>query len=198
MKPHSINASNNFIAGWYMDDTSLCDELMEYSLVSPDRIQGMTNKMGVTAVRKENKDSFDCSLNNNKPLYHKHLEWLKKCIDGYSSLYGEIQNTNTIWSDYEVTNIQHYPVGGGYKVWHTERSSGKYPISHRFLVFMTYLNTVEDAGGTEFMYQNYTMKAEKGLTILWPAEWTHTHRGIVSPTEEKWIVTGWLSFKKEE
>jgi hypothetical protein len=59
---------------------------------------------------------------------------------------------------------------------------------------MTYLNTVKDGGGTEFFHQKLTTSAEQGKTLIWPADWTHTHRGITSPTEEKYIITGWYSF----
>ena len=63
----------------------------------------------------------------------------------------------------------------------------------RCLVFMTYLNDVED-GGTSFKYQDIDIPAKKGLTLIWPAYWTHTHKGIISNTKEKYIVTGWLNF----
>ena len=43
-------------------------------------------------------------------------------------------------------------------------------------------------------YQNKTFKAKKGDTLIWPSGWTHTHRGIVSQTQEKYIITGWWSF----
>jgi hypothetical protein len=59
---------------------------------------------------------------------------------------------------------------------------------------MTYLNDVHDAGGTEFFHQKLTVLPRKGLTLIWPADWTHTHRGIVSPTEEKYVITGWFDF----
>jgi hypothetical protein len=36
--------------------------------------------------------------------------------------------------------------------------------------------------------------AKKGLTMIWPTDWTHIHRGIVSETKEKMIVTGWYNF----
>ena len=58
---------------------------------------------------------------------------------------------------------------------------------------MTYLNDVED-GGTEFYYQGLKTKAEKGLTLIWPSDFTHTHRGIISNTKEKYIATGWFSY----
>jgi hypothetical protein len=59
---------------------------------------------------------------------------------------------------------------------------------------MTYLNDVND-GGTEFLYQKITSPAKKGLTLIWPADWTHTHRGQISKTKEKSIITGWFNYE---
>ena len=59
---------------------------------------------------------------------------------------------------------------------------------------MTYLNDVTDQGGTEFYNQKIITEPKKGLTLIWPADWTHTHRGIASPTQDKYIATGWLSY----
>ena len=64
---------------------------------------------------------------------------------------------------------------------------------NRHLVFMTYLNDVEN-GGTEFYYFPDTMYKQKGLTIIWYVGWTHTHRGVVNDVDEKYIITGWYSF----
>ena len=58
---------------------------------------------------------------------------------------------------------------------------------------MTYLNNV-DEGGTEFYYQKMITPAKKGLTLIWPTDWTHTHKGQISKTQEKFIITGWYSF----
>ena len=59
---------------------------------------------------------------------------------------------------------------------------------------MTFLNTVTDGGGTEFYWQNLKINAVKGLTLIWPTDFTHTHRGIISPTQEKYIATGWYRY----
>ena len=61
---------------------------------------------------------------------------------------------------------------------------------------MTYLNDVENEGETEFYHQKIKVKPQKGLTLIWPADWTHTHRGIASKIDEKYIITGWFSFIK--
>ena len=58
---------------------------------------------------------------------------------------------------------------------------------------MTYLNDVEDGGGTEFKYQGLRHNAKKGKTLIWPSDFTHTHRGQKSPTQEKYIATSWFN-----
>ena len=90
--------------------------------------------------------------------------------------------------------MQKYYPDGGYHQWHYEREgkSGKDLVRH--LVFMTYLNDVEEGGETEFFYQNLKIKPKKGLTIIWPADWTFTHRGLTTVYETKYIVTGWLNY----
>ena len=46
--------------------------------------------------------------------------------------------------------------------------------------------------GLEFYQQHYEIpKAEK---LYVGVDWTHTHRGIISPTEVKYIITGWFTF----
>ena len=188
---HKVNKKNNFIGGWYMQDTTLCDKIIEYHTNTSDKWQGCFGINNEFIVDLDRKDSIDCYLNNNIELNREYNKFLLSCVDEYSKLYPEIQDTDR-WADVENKNVQYYPPNGGYKALHYERSSVM--TSRRFLVFMTYLNDVTDQGGTQFTYQKITVKPEKGLTLIWPVDWTHTHRGIPSPTQEKWIVTGWFSF----
>jgi len=183
MRPHTINESNNFIMGWYAEDLSFVDQLIKYH----------------TFADIKRTDTFDASVKESvdvstpledQPDYSKHLDM---CFGKYFEKYiGAKQNCGMWFAEYP--NIQHYPIGGGFKMWHAERTHDSAPNVTRHLVFMTYLNDVPD-GGTEFMYQNLTVKAEKGLTIVWPADWTFTHRSQVSNTMEKWIITGWINLK---
>jgi hypothetical protein len=48
-------------------------------------------------------------------------------------------------------------------------------------------------GGFKIIYQNKTIKAVKGKTVIWPSDWTHSHKGQISHTKEKLIITGWYS-----
>ena len=58
---------------------------------------------------------------------------------------------------------------------------------------MTYLNDVKKGGETEWYYQNLKIKPEKGLTVIWPSEWTHAHQGQIITKGSKYIITGWLN-----
>ena len=73
---------------------------------------------------------------------------------------------------------------------HYER--GGKAVADRQVVYMLYLNTVKDEGGTIFPHQKVHIKAIKGDLILWPADFTHPHAGIISNTEQKYIATGWF------
>lgn len=192
MIEHNINKLNNFIAGWYMEDKSICDEIIDYFDNTPGKNPGSFFKHE-KVIDKSIKDSNELFLTNNETLFQKYAPHLQSLIDKYIKLY-PMCNEYRAWGLTEHINIQHYSPQGGYHAWHTERSSCTLPNAARHMVFMTYLNDVEDKGETEFFHQNLKVKPEKGLSLIWPADWTFTHRGIASPTQDKYIVTGWLNF----
>jgi hypothetical protein len=195
MREHSVNELNNFIGGWYLDDTTICDRLIEYHRTSNNKNRGtMYNQCGDGVhVDTNHKDSVDVVLNDQTLSYQYYFDSLLPVTNMYKKEYTYCNETS-VWDITENVNIQHYMPNGGIKVWHTERLSGTEPYSKRHLVFMTYLNDVTDGGETEFYYQKLKIKPEKGLTLIWGADWTFTHRGVVSPSQEKYIVTGWFSF----
>jgi len=80
----------------------------------------------------------------------------------------------------------------GYHVWHYESCNRE--ISCRLLTWMLYLNDVEEGGETEFLYQSMRVKPKQGTLLIWPAAFTHTHRGNPPLSNEKYIVTGWTEF----
>jgi len=88
--------------------------------------------------------------------------------------------------------IQKTQPRGGFHQFHCEHSGQL--TSSRLAVVMTYLNTVDDGGDTEFIQQKLKVKAVAGRTVLWPAAYTHPHRGNPPYSNDKYIITGWLSF----
>ncbi len=97
-------------------------------------------------------------------------------------------------------NLQRYRAGeGGYFHWHSEH----YPhpgdpqqlALHRVLLWMFYLNDVERGGETEFYYQRRKIKPVRGTMVIAPAGFTHTHRGNMPESNDKYILTSWLLFQ---
>lgn len=93
-------------------------------------------------------------------------------------------------------NMQRYEPGEGFYGWHCERAS--LPYTNRVLVWMIYLNTVSNRGETEFYYQHHFESAVEGKLVIWPSDWTHLHRGVPSPTETKYVLTGWFTHIKKD
>lgn len=50
---------------------------------------------------------------------------------------------------------------------------------------MTYLNDVKEGGSTYFSHYDLEIEPRKGLTLIWPAEWTHAHRGNILKAGKK-------------
>jgi hypothetical protein len=195
MKEHEINKLENFVCGWYIEDTALCDDIVAcFNNEGIDKNPGFVYTTGVGVnIDKTKKDSVEASLDHYPYLLVRYIEHLQKCIEVYTDKYEYAKNYG-VFRNTEEIKIQYYPPNGGFFVWHAERTSNLNPYGKRHLVFMTYLNDVTDGGETEFYYQKIKIKPEKGLTLMWPADWTYTHRGIASPSQEKYIVTGWLDY----
>ena len=189
----ALNGDNNLtdFIGEYECNYNICDDLIEFYKQNKHGYRdGSTNG---TVVDKNIKDSIDLPISciDDKEPIQKYRDYLWDCVYKYADTYKELHRVNS-FSLAPSMNIQHYKIGGGFKTWHCERSGDFNDTIKRILVFMTYLNDVDD-GGTEFLYQNKIVKAEKGKTVIWPSDWTHTHRGQISHTKEKMIVTGWFS-----
>ena len=194
MKTHTINKKNNFIAGWYLDNPKICDDLIETFEGSKKHI----GRIGPNReIIKKDKDSTEISFlhDTSHPAVQAYMTELGLIVGAYQKLYPWSDRQHAAWKIIERVNIQRYLPTQGYHVFHFERGDGL-STSARHLTFMTYLNTVKDRGETEFYHQKFKAKPKKGLTLIWPSDWTCTHRGIPSPTETKYIVTGWFSYRE--
>ena len=191
-KEHKFD-DKHFIGGWYIPE-KICDDILTHfennkHLHEPGLVGHPENKV----VDKKIKESIDLLVRHDS-FHEPFLQYricLSKIIKLYEKKYIELKE-HSLFNVTTGYNIQYYKPKTGFKQWHSERQCPG--NSKRLLVFMTYLNDVDD-GGTEFKYQNITSPAKKGLTLLWPSDWTHTHRGQISKKNEKYIVTGWLSFE---
>ena len=193
LKEHDLNRKNNFIEGYYISNLSVCDDLIKFFETSKNKNIGRTRK----GIDKNKKDSLDLEIHVSEIETNKFLQLyfneFVKCLDAYKNKYKFCDKNVENWGIEQKLNIQKYKPGQAFYHWHSETSgilSGK-----RHLVFMTYLNDVKKGGETEWYYQKLKIKPEKGLTVIWSADWTFTHRGHTTIDEDKYIITGWYEYK---
>jgi len=109
----------------------------------------------------------------------------------YVSAYSVLKDSCATHSVYSM-RVQKTQIGGGYHRWHFE--NGNIKTSNRLVVWMFYLNDVEEGGETEFLYLHKRIKAKAGTLVIWPATYTHTHRGNPPLSNDKYIITGWMEY----
>ncbi|QYK10768.1 2OG-Fe(II) oxygenase [Shewanella mangrovisoli] len=98
-------------------------------------------------------------------------------------------------------NVQKYQQNkGGYPHWHSEQfpQLNHNEALHRVVLYMFYLNDVEEGGETEFYYQQRKISPKKGTMVIAPAGFTHSHRGNMPISNDKYIATSWVMFNRAE
>ena len=193
MKEHKINSQYDFVQGYYMNDLSICDYLINLHKTTKT-VDGFSGNR----INKNKKDSTDLVLKPQETKFYQELNQYFQEQENALNVYkkkDEYSNTNiSEWRIDDDFNVQKYKPSQGYHAWHCERNS--LSNSNRHLVWMTYLNDVKQGGETEFYYQKLKVKPEKGLTLFFPSDWTFTHKGHTTIDEDKYIITGWYHLIK--
>lgn len=187
----------NFIATFdNAFDEGFCDFVIEY-------FEKM-NEMGFTQERSAlekisslSKDDSFMFMNNVHGV--KHTTEIAKHFNQvfWDNVYPIYYDKFQILKDYEkhsiMTNkIQKTKIGQGYHMWHSE--SSRRVDSDRILVFTVYLNDVAEGGETEFLYYPKRVASKQGRVLIFPAGFTHTHRGNPPISNNKYIMTGWVEY----
>ena len=127
----------------------------------------------------------------------QHTEKVQKYVFDYLELYKKkyFSYENCKYTEYSAPfiKVQKTEPQGGYHIWHCEVDS----IQHvsRSLVWMIYLNDVpKGEGETEFLWQGLRVQPKKGTLLIWPAQFTHTHRGNPVYNCTKYVATGWIEY----
>jgi len=126
-----------------------------------------------------------------RPPVMQYFEHLKQCCLLYMKNYSIMFN-GQIYND--IFKIHKVRKSEGYHSWHYERMDAA--GLDRFLVYMTYLEAPEKGGETEFLHQSMRVTPVVGRTLIWPAGFTHMHRGNPPLEGEKMYVTGWFQTSK--
>ena len=168
-----------------------CEEIIDY-INSSDLVIG---RCAGGEVIQSQKDCFEMGMDvTDNNIVNKYIiNSLTKYTPIYRKEYPEV-DTQYPWDICGGYNLQRYNPGQGYFSAHCENDCLE--TSNRMLVWMFYLNTVKDGGGTRFQNYDRITNAVEGRLVIWPASWTHVHHGIVSKTESKYIATGWYAFNE--
>jgi hypothetical protein len=113
-----------------------------------------------------------------------------KCYQHYADNFA-ILKESAIHAVYG-NKVQKTNVGQGYHVWHYESANRE--MSQRLLTHIVYLNDVEEGGETELLYYHKRFAPKAGTVLIFPAGYTHTHRGNPPLSNDKYIITGWTEF----
>lgn len=178
-----------------------CDNLVKYFEWQSQN--AMTWRRDAEGASPLNKSDEAITVNPNRPI---DLEFTADNLDGYLKEFHE-KFWNICYRDYISKNpiiceldrhtiftykIQKTKPSEGYHLWHCE--IGSTGTSRRLLTYTVYLNDVEEGGETEFLNQRRRVKAKKGSVVIFPAGFTHVHRGNTPLSNDKYIMTGWVEF----
>ena len=114
------------------------------------------------------------------------LPKFKPCVDEYINRFSLLNTNKFLVYSVKLKKIE---AGSGFHEWHYE--NGSILNSTRAFVIQLYLNDDFDGGETEFLYQNRREEAVAGDVILFPAGYTHVHRGNPPLGGTKYIATSW-------
>lgn len=183
----------NFIGIWDIDNNELCDDIVNY--FDANLCQ---QRKGITAtgvVDNKIKDRADITIwpnmfaDDSESIFHKYFVSLAACLKDYGEQWPFIKQSIRSF-DVRSFNLGKYEKGQHFGRIHCERS---FINMDRELAFMTYLSEDIVGGSTYFPHYDIEIKPEKGLTLIWPAMWTHAHKGNVVKSGSKYILTGWFN-----
>jgi hypothetical protein len=191
---------NDFI-GLYDDAASdeFCDSLINYftwcklnnktwgrdecGAIEKDDTSVTLNPLNSTAINFTYDNLGEFIQEFNTRFWDVHYKKYTKQFNILNSF-----KTHTIYT----YKIQETKPTQGYHIWHCEQSAPEH--SKRIAAYILYLNDVIEGGETEFLYLSKRVAAKRGRLLLFPAGYTHTHRGNPPISGTKYIMTGWLEY----
>ena len=189
-----------FIENYQTEAFDLCDDLINHldeliSLKDQDSTYGHVfmageDTNGGAGYRRD--ESFNLSyLDSSSDYVTRVHDLLKIWVPRYCSKYAGFSHCKDNMPVHSVdVKVQKTEPRGGFHQWHSEQGVGS--MAQRVLTWTLYLNDMpENEAETEFLEYGIKVRPQKGLLCLFPAAWSHIHRGNPPYTKTKYIATGW-------
>jgi hypothetical protein len=173
-------------------DKDVCDNFIE-TFESLNKLN-LTFGRNEDSLKKDDNSSFILHPEVLKIMNQPNLVFVIKsiwdCYNDYAKKFSVLSQAQN--HSMNSIRMQKTEIGQGYHVWHFENSAKEQ--SDRLLTWILYLNDIEEGGETEFLYQHMRVKPKAGTLVMWPAGFTHTHRGNPPLSGTKYILTSWMEF----
>ena len=180
----------DFIGIWDNNvDENTCKELIKYYDLTIKN-NYIYSCEPVKSEAREDEAIFINSFSKQYPneIVSQYWKSLSQCIGEYFTNYSiSIEGNLHSWL-FKVHKVKEKQ---GFHQWHYENSD--YEHRDRFLVYQTYLQAPSEGGETEFLLQSKRIDPVVGRTLIWPAGFTHMHRGNPPLDGEKMYITGWFN-----
>lgn len=134
-----------------------------------------------------------CDFENNS-TFDIYWDGLQKCFEMYCDDFTILKTHRLSCNNIKIQKTEK---GGGYHLWHSEQAHGQGNNS-RGITYMLYMNSLpnESCGETEFLYQQKRLQPKQNTMVIWPAAYTHVHRGnAVYGDIAKYVSTGWFYYE---
>ena len=166
-----------------------CDEIINYIEYLEENNLLYYDKESLH--RQDNKtvginNGFGLDIPTTSRISRIILPKYKPCIDDYVQRFSVLDGSKFLVYDVKLKKV---PSGGGFHSWHYE--NGSMISASRMFVIQLYLNDGFGGGETEFLYQNLREEAVAGDVVIFPAGYTHVHRGNPPIGGTKYTATSW-------
>ena len=163
--------------------------MLEYTLVVRKFLSDKDCDSLIETYNKNNKIIDDSCGYISCPIKNSNLNnKLNDVVKLYTDKFPEIYYTKDKWFLNEV-RVKHFKPKKYFKGWHSEHGIES-PL--RILAIQIYLSNHNC--WTKF-FNGETIKSEKGKLAVWPAYFTHTHKGEPCPdNKDRYLLSGYYSF----
>ncbi len=181
----------------------ICEEIVEFGetldkrglLQKGQTVNGINEEVKATDDWIVGTDTYGMTSEDMSYMsyFDKHIyKAVGECFGHYSRTYPTLSTWTDIWdSGYRV---QRYKAGYGFYKPHIDGAPWiRDRASKRVVAVIIYLNTIETGGSTYFDVQDIDVEPVAGSVLMFPATWTHPHESKVSPDQDKWVISSFMT-----
>lgn len=184
-------SKSNFIGIWELENDDLLEKIIEFFNLNHQNHTPGASTLG--EVDKSKKDLLEMLMSpkqikeNKLEIFIQYIDRLIGCYNDYQDQWDFIKNWNKIYIG--PFKLEKYLVAGHHLDFSCERQNIN--SSHKILTWITFLNDLEDdEGELYFKYLDISIKPKKGMTLIFPSDWTHLHQQNVIKNTEKFTIRG--------